>query len=72
MDKHRGWIRRKLKKNNGGLIKLMEKKMSLKKKILMVIVIVVIAIIPLCFLYSLIQLILEPTKVFVIENRKNL
>lgn len=48
------------------------KKHNLKKKILIVIVIIIIAIIPLCFVYSLVELIREPSNVFVIENRKNI
>ncbi len=48
------------------------KKHNLEKKILIVIVIIVIAIIPLCFLYSLVELIIEPSNVFVVENRQNI
>lgn len=48
------------------------KKLSIKKKIVMIIVIMIIAIIPLCFLYSLVELIIEPSNVFVVENRKNI
>ena len=48
------------------------KKHNTKKKILIAIVIIIIAIIPLCFLYSLVELIKEPSNVFVIENRKNI
>jgi len=43
-----------------------------KNKILIVVIIVMVAIIPLCFLYSLIKLIIEPSNVFVVENRKNI
>lgn len=50
----------------------MNEKHNIKKKILKIVVILLIAIIPLCFLYSLIQLILEPAKLFVVENRKNI
>ncbi len=50
----------------------MDKKHSIKKQILKMVVILLIAIIPLCFLYSLIQLIIEPAKIFVVENRKNI
>jgi len=50
----------------------MNEKHNIKKKILKIVVILLIAIIPLCFLYSLIQLILEPSKLFVVENRKNI
>lgn len=50
----------------------MNGKHNVKKKILMIIVILLIAIIPLCFLYSLVQLILEPSKMFVVENRKDI
>lgn len=50
----------------------MDKKHSIKKQILKIVVILLIAIIPLCFLYSLIQLIIEPAKIFVVENRKNI
>lgn len=48
------------------------KKHNLKKRIVTILVILIIAIIPVCFLYSLIELIIEPSNVFVIENRKNL
>ncbi len=50
----------------------MNKKLNTKKKILAIIAIILIAIIPLSFLYSLIQLILEPSKVFVVENRRDI
>lgn len=50
----------------------MDKKLNTKKKILAIIAILFIAIIPLSFLYSLVQLILEPSKVFVVENRRNI
>ncbi len=48
------------------------KKHNIKKKIVIILVILVIAIIPACFLYSLVELIIEPSNVFVVENRKNL
>lgn len=50
----------------------MNKKLNMQKKIVAIIAIVFIAIIPLSFLYSLVQLILEPSKVFVVENRRNI
>ena len=46
------------------------KKSKAKKKILIVIAILIVAIIPLCFLYSIIQLIMEPAKIFAIEKGK--
>lgn len=42
------------------------------KKIVIIIAIILIAIIPISFLYSLIVLIIEPSKSFVVENRKNI
>lgn len=48
------------------------KKHNINKKIALIVVIILIAIIPLCFLYSLIQLIIEPAKVFVVEERRNI
>ncbi len=50
----------------------MEKEHSIRKRILFVIVIILIAIIPLCFLYSLVQLIIKPAKIVVVENRKDI
>ncbi len=50
----------------------MSKKHGANKKIVIIVAVVLIAIIPLCFLYSLVQLIIEPAKVFVVENRKNI
>ena len=46
------------------------KKLKAKKKIPIIIAIIAIAIIPLCFLYSIIQLIIEPAKIFAVENGK--
>lgn len=45
---------------------------KLKRKILMVIVYMAVAIIPLCFMYSLIVLIIQPADIFIVENRKNI
>ena len=42
------------------------------KKIIITIAVILVAIIPISFLYSLIVLILEPSKSFVVENRKNI
>lgn len=50
----------------------MNKNQNMKKKIMAIIAIALIAIIPLSFLYSLIQLIIEPASIFVVENRKNI
>ena len=61
-----------LKDRLHGLKELKMQLGNIKKKILKIVVILLIAIIPLCFLYSLIQLILEPSKLFVVENRKNI
>lgn len=43
-----------------------------KKRILMSIIAIIIAIIPLCFVYSLIVLIINPADIFIVENRKNI
>ena len=42
------------------------------KKVILIIALALIAIIPISFLYSLIVLIIEPSKSFVVENRKNI
>ena len=42
------------------------------KKIIIILTIILIAIIPISFLYSLIVLLIEPSKFFVVENRKNI
>ncbi|MCI9365944.1 MAG: hypothetical protein HFJ54_05195 [Clostridia bacterium] len=50
----------------------MEKKAKIKKGILKIVATIFVAIIPISFLYSLVMLILEPTNVCVVENRKNI
>lgn len=49
-----------------------DKKSNLKKNILKIIATVLVAIIPVSFLYSLVVLIIEPTNLCVVENRKNI
>ena len=48
------------------------KKHNTQKKILIAIAIMLIAIVPLCFLYSLVVLIIEPSNAFVVENREDI
>ena len=43
-----------------------------RKKILMLLSLIFGAVIIISFLYSLIGLIIEPTSVYIVENRKNL
>ena len=50
----------------------MNKGSIMNKKIVLIIAIILVAIIPISFLYSLIVLIIEPSKSFVVENRKNI
>lgn len=42
------------------------------KRIIQILAIILISIIPISFLYSLIVLLVEPSKFFIVENRKNL
>ena len=49
-----------------------QKHSKLKRKIVMIIVAILVAIIPLCFVYSLIVLVIQPADIFIVENRKNI
>lgn len=49
-----------------------DKKSNIKKRILKIIAAILVAIIPVSFLYSLILLVIEPTNLCVVENRKNI
>ena len=48
------------------------KKTDIKRKILMIVIAIAVAIIPLCFVYSLIVLVIQPADIFIVENRKNI
>ena len=45
---------------------------NIKKKILGIVAILLVAVIPISFLYSLVILLLEPTAVCIVENRKDI
>jgi len=49
-----------------------DKKSNIKKNMLKVIATVLVAIIPVSFLYSLVVLIIKPTNLCIVENRKNI
>ncbi len=48
------------------------KNSKVKRKILIIITAILVAIIPLCFMYSLIILIIQPADIFIVENRKDI
>lgn len=50
----------------------MSDKYKIRNKILIAVAIIIIATIPISFLYSLIMLIIQPSSMFVVENRKDI